>query len=260
MALDRTLVQVRERPLLDVLDLGFVVLRARPAALIGAALAGIAPFAALNLWVFRPAHEVTPPAILALLTFEAPLATAPLTVVLGSLMFGGRPRPRQVAASLARGAIPVLLFSALLRTALLFTVALAPVVPMYLPFPSEVGLLERTRFWRVPGRSAALGSDRRGELAILALMELGLGGAFAASAWIGGGTLVRAVLGEQPRWDVPDGLDLADPRFQLAFWAAATFFAVARFLLYIDQRIRLEGWEVELRLRAVGRALGEATP
>ena len=38
--------------------------------------------------------------------------------------------------------------------------------------------------------------------------------------------------------------------------AGVAFFAVARFLAYIDQRIRLEGWEVELRLRAVGRGDG----
>jgi hypothetical protein len=35
------------------------------------------------------------------------------------------------------------------------------------------------------------------------------------------------------------------------------FFAVVRFLTYIDRRIRLEGWEVELRLRALGAAMME---
>ena len=35
------------------------------------------------------------------------------------------------------------------------------------------------------------------------------------------------------------------------------FSAVVRFLSYIDRRIRLEGWEIELRLKSVGRALEE---
>ena len=36
----------------------------------------------------------------------------------------------------------------------------------------------------------------------------------------------------------------------IAMWLVAGIFAVARFLSYIDVRIRQEGWEVELRLRA----------
>jgi hypothetical protein len=37
---------------------------------------------------------------------------------------------------------------------------------------------------------------------------------------------------------------------QLAFWIVAVYFAVVRFLSYLDGRIRNEGWEVELLLRA----------
>ena len=33
------------------------------------------------------------------------------------------------------------------------------------------------------------------------------------------------------------------------------FFALVRFLEYIDQRTRLEGWEIELRMRVLGAAL-----
>ena len=49
--IDRTLVQIRERSFLDVLDLALVVVRQRPVTLGLAALAGIAPFAALNAWL-----------------------------------------------------------------------------------------------------------------------------------------------------------------------------------------------------------------
>ncbi len=36
----------------------------------------------------------------------------------------------------------------------------------------------------------------------------------------------------------------------MSLWLTAAFFAIVRFLTYIDLRIRQEGWEVELRIRA----------
>lgn len=257
MAFDRTLVEIRERPLLDVLDLGFVVARGRPKALLAAAIAGIAPFAALNAWLFRASEDIPAGAVLLLLAFEAPLATAPLTVTLGALMFGQRPSFGRVAGTVLRSAFTLLIYQGLLRTSLLFSMVLSLLVPMHLAFQGEVILLERGRWWKVIRRSSDLCSGRRGELVLLAMLQVGFGAAFAAAAWVGGGSLLRALVGEDPSWEAPEGLDLSDPRFQLAFWVAASFFAVARFLLYIDQRIRLEGWEVELRLRAVGRSLEE---
>jgi hypothetical protein len=38
--------------------------------------------------------------------------------------------------------------------------------------------------------------------------------------------------------------------FQLAVWTTVGFFTVVRFLSYLDLRIRREGWEVELKMRA----------
>ena len=38
--------------------------------------------------------------------------------------------------------------------------------------------------------------------------------------------------------------------FPLALWSAGAFSIIVRFLSYLDRRIRLEGWEVELLLRA----------
>ena len=43
---------------------------------------------------------------------------------------------------------------------------------------------------------------------------------------------------------------LAAVEFPLAYWLVIGFFAVARFLSYLDVRIRREGWEIELTLRA----------
>ena len=38
----------------------------------------------------------------------------------------------------------------------------------------------------------------------------------------------------------------------LATWIVIGYFAVVRFLSYLDLRIRSEGWEVELAMRAEG--------
>ncbi len=95
--MERTLVQVRERSFLDLLDLSLVVVRRKPWPIGLAALAGCAPFAALNAWLARDGDF---PAIfyVLLLALEIPWATAPLTVMLGGLMFGDRPSAGQSSA------------------------------------------------------------------------------------------------------------------------------------------------------------------
>ena len=99
MAIERTLVLIRERPLLDLLDLSLVVVRRKPLTLGLAALFGIAPFAALNAWLFYSSLEDSNPGLpLFLWMIEAPFATAPLTLVLGGLMFGQKPTFGKVAS------------------------------------------------------------------------------------------------------------------------------------------------------------------
>ena len=39
----------------------------------------------------------------------------------------------------------------------------------------------------------------------------------------------------------------------MVLWLVGLFVVVFRFLSYLDSRIRLEGWELELRLRAEGQ-------
>ena len=45
--------------------------------------------------------------------------------------------------------------------------------------------------------------------------------------------------------------------FPLALWLLTAYVAVYRFLSYLDLRIRLEGWEVELKIRAEANRLAE---
>ena len=128
-----------------------------------------------------------------------------------------------------------------------------------LAFANEVILLERGKWWKILGRGGDLASGRAGELFLLGLFQFFFTYLFATMFYLG---------------DLPDrpgdgrrGDDLGRARrlavrpagcSRLPIWLVTAFFAVARFLAYIDQRIRLEGWEVELRLRAVGEAMQEA--
>src|SRR5262245_20950252 len=107
MALDHPLVQIRERSYLDLLDLALVVVRHRPWNLVSAASAGIVPFAALNSWLLSDSGSFSLWPVL--LFFEAPWATAPLTIVLGRLMFDQPARPGRVVRRLTM-ALPSLIF------------------------------------------------------------------------------------------------------------------------------------------------------
>jgi hypothetical protein len=257
MAFERTLVRVRERSFLEVLDLALVVVRDRPIVLGLAALAGIAPWAALNAWLTSD-PEFPLPLFVLLVFLEVPWATAPLTLVLGELMFGRRPTAGRVLGRLMR-ALPVLfVYQFVLRNLLIWTVVFFPLIPSRLVFLSEVILLERDRWWRALRRSAQLCARRGGDLFAQWLAVLFFGAAFVGCFWVGTGAVLRALTTSELTWDQPGWGDFYGLRFQLGLWLAIAFFAVARFLTYIDHRIRKEGWEIELRLGDVGRALEEA--
>lgn len=257
MALDHTLIQIRERSFPDVLDLALVVVRSRPLTVGLAALAGVAPCAALNAWLtLDPEFPLL--LFFGVLLLEVPWATAPLTVVLGGLMFGDTPSPRRVAGTIGKRLWPMLVYQVSLRAVLMSTFILYPILPARLTFLNEVILLERGRSRDVIKRCSTLcgarGSDLFGSWAV----QLFFGALFVACFWAGTDAIQNALTTSELTWDRPGWGDLYGWRLQLAVWLAISFFGVARFLTYIDQRIRLEGWEVKLRLQAVGRSIEEA--
>lgn len=257
MADDRTLIQIRERSFLDLLDLALVVVRNRPVPLTLAALAGVAPCAALNAWLTSdPGFPLI--YYLGALAVEAPWATAPLTVVLGGLMFGERPSAVRVARALVRGLPALVFFQLVIRSVLTAFLVTFPIIPAKLAFLDEVILLERGKVTAAVKRSSTLTGSRGGDFFGQWLAQVFFGAAFVACFWFGTGGIVNALIGTELTWDEPGWGDLYGWRAQLAVWLAISFFGVARFLTYIDQRIRLEGWEVKLRLLTVGRSLEEA--
>jgi hypothetical protein len=257
LATDPTLIQIRERSFSDVLDLALVVVRNRPKTLGLAALAGVAPFALLNAWLtLNPGFPTF--GYLALLVLESPWATAPLTVVLGGLMFGERPSTRHVIATLLRGLPAMIAYQFVIRALLLVTFILYPIMPAKLAFLNEVILLERCPFGGAMRRCSTLSGARGSDLFGYWAAEVFFGGLFVICFWAGTSVIQSALFTSQITWDQPGWSDLYGLRLQVAVWVAIAFFGVVRFLTYIDQRIRLEGWEVKLRLQAVGRAMEEA--
>jgi hypothetical protein len=257
LASDRTLIQIRERSFLDVLDLALVVIRSEPLPLGLAALAGVLPCAALNAWLTAE-PEFPLVAYLGLLVLEVPWATAPLTVVLGGLMFGERPTAGRVARTIGRGLPAMIAYQLVVRALLLATFLGYPLVPSRLAFLDEVILLERGRFRSVVKRCSTLCGLRGSDLFGRWIVSVLFGVAFVVCFWVGTDAAFNALTTSDLTWDRPGWGDLYGLRTQAAVWLAIAFFGVARFLTYIDQRIRLEGWEVKLRLQAVGRALEEA--
>jgi hypothetical protein len=254
---DRTLIQIRERSFLDLLDLALLVIRDRPLSVGLAALAGIAPFAALNLWLLSD-PEFPRVDWVALLIMETPWATAPLTLVLGELMFHERADLRRIARTLVVCLPWMVLTQLILRGLLLATVVFYPLLaPGRLAFLDEVILLERGRGLQTVRRSSQLARAFEGEMVIRWIVQVALGLAFSLCFWMAAESLASALLGNELTWYQPGLSDLSGVLFQVAVWIAIAYFGVFRFLAYLDRRIRLEGWELQLRLSAAAKALEE---
>ncbi|MHC5542418.1 hypothetical protein ACYOEI_29700, partial [Singulisphaera rosea] len=248
MAVDRTLVQIRERTVLDLLDLSLVVVRERPVALGLAAFVGIAPFAAFDAWLLNTA-DLPIVIMIVLLLLQTPWATAPLTVVLGGLMFGERPSVRRVAGTLIRSFFPIFIYQTVIRTILIVTcVGYLLFVSRY-TFLNEVILLERGRVRGSLKRVVQLSDSYGGELFAQWLAQIFFGTLFVLGFGLGTSTILGILFKSQMTWE-PAWSDIVHPLIQFGLWLAIAFFGVVRFMAYIDRRIRLEGWEVELRLRA----------
>ncbi len=250
MQFDRTRVAIRQRDLPEIFDLGLRVLRSSGAGLIAALTAGIVPVFLLNGWLIGwlvpPRVEAAPWGYLVLMTllviWELPLATAPATLYLGQVMFTERAALRQLVGDFFRSLPQMLLYQVLLR----------PVMFAFRPYASEVILLERN----------PLRAQRRGQMTTWQrchrLHQSHMGGLFAR--WVGcvafGAVLLPAVwvaldaIGSMLFYEMEYSAHDFTVLLPLAVWLVVGYFTVVRFLCYLDLRIRREGWEVELLLRA----------
>ena len=103
-------------------------------------------------------------------------------------------------------------------------------------------------------RCLQLSGGRTGEFFMQWVVQLSFGLVFALCFWVGNRRGDLGLVQERSlTWERPVLTEFrAAFDFSSGSWIAIAFFGVARFLIYIDQRIRSEGWELRLRLQAVG--------
>jgi hypothetical protein len=257
MQLDQQRIVIRERSFVDLLDLSLRVLRAYAAPLTGLFVLGIVPPLLLNAFLLggldvQLRESLVPREYLCyvvlLTVIEAPLATAPITLFLGHSLFLEKPRAGQIAKEFLQSLPQMLVIQVVLRIPLVF---------IAWPFASEVILLERNPFrGRRPGqmttfrRLRALHGGVMGDLFPRSLASMAFGAALFASLWLCCLTLCGMLFNEW-QWEGPTFTFF----FPLCVWILLGFFAVVRYLGYLDLRIRREGWEVELLMRAEGARL-----
>ncbi len=285
MQLDKTRIVIRPRGVWELLDLALGVCRefARPLLLSNALL--IVPTAIVNGWVLHRIiqDEVSQQtilryrwAMLLVIFIQLPLATAATTAVLGRGMFLQPVDRSSTLRELRSGSWGLLFFVGILRLALAPWVlffwfnpdsyeasgveTLLFVIAMYLllvrgfrPFLNEIVLLERPP-WRIKeGRMsvrrrnrtlhAPSGGDLFGRTFVIAGASLALAMTMWLSIWYVYGIVTSY-------WLI--GPFMIEFAFPLVVWLVAVFGMVVNFLSYLDLRIRQEGWEVELRVRAAG--------
>ncbi|NLE39797.1 MAG: hypothetical protein GX621_17395 [Pirellulaceae bacterium] len=266
MQLDNTRIVIRERSFAEVLDLSLRVTRRYFGPLVVTLILGIAPLFALNAYLLSDMVEeeleatISPGYVLLLpllILWQIPLATAPATLYLGQAVFLQRPSGRRVASDLARSAPQLLLYQVLLRAVLVWPLVTWLWLFGQYAYLNEVILLERNPLrQRSPGkpsterRCRTLLAGAAGDMWVRAMASAGVAAilllSFSSALWVAVGLFV----GE---WDL-DGFMLTHG-YHVALWLVAGFFTVVRFLGYLDLRIRREGWEVELVMRAESELL-----
>lgn len=281
MQLDKTRVAIRERSLPEIMDLALRVTRGHLGPLVAAWILGALPCALLNAWLLAGRF----PAILEdevpsgwlwhlglLMIWEIPLASAPITLYLGQALFVERPSRRELLRQYLSRLPQLVWYQIVLRGGLLllFGVSEDPFVSMidvvvcfewlilviFWPYLNEVLLLERCPYLSRGGRASTWSRTRAMHaqstaslflrwIAALLIAALLVFAGFMAMNWL------RKTLTFDAQWDEWT-YQLLLP---LAGWIVIGYFATVRFLSYLDLRIRTEGWEIELLLRAEGERL-----
>lgn len=291
MQLDRTTIAIRERSLLDTLDLSLHVVCAYARPLLGTLAMGVVPLMVVNYlllnWLvgaadtewefpFRFVGHMTIQIFL-----QAPLASIFATWYLGQAVFLEQPRLRDIARGVWEMAPQLALCQLVLRgvgVAWLIEVALdryrefdpwlegfmlfalflvVAALRAFRPFLNEIILLERNplasrnlRVITIGRRSTALHGANSGDL-IARWLGAALIGISLFLACYGTCLFLSGVFlndWSQSPWMVRFCLPLS-------MWVVVGYLTVFRFLSYLDVRIRQEGWEVDLRLRAEARRL-----
>lgn len=289
MQLDRTRIAIRPRSSWELLDLALRVAWTYRGRLLVSALPLALVFALINAYLLHEIvadeytaetnyHYVT---MMGLLVFlEAPWATLPTTQVLGRIMFSQDVTWRSVLRELGDVAGRILWTQGLFRGGfllilvawqatrdrdwnsgvvgfLVLLVGYSALLRAFRPFINEIVLLERNPLRKTHARTVTIGrrtqtlhSADSGDLLGRWLMGAAASAAFTLSL-VGSMWFILGMISNQWAW----GATMVKVAVPAALWLSVVFSCVFRFLGYIDLRIRREGWEVELYVRAAADEL-----
>ncbi len=257
MRIDQARIAIHERTWADNLDLALQVIRQNAKGVLAAALVGALPFvlinyAIINYWYVRQLAEDTDlfAALLAvmLVMIEVPLGTSLVTLYLGQALFVEHPDVRRIARDFASSLPQLFVFQVIVRVPLIVPV-LTWIIPYGIwPYLNEVILLERNPITTRQGQVSTMTRNSMlhrggGDYLARALGSAAISACLIIALWISQSVVLSMLLGIQEGWTVQV------VALQCVLWTVAVYFTVARFLSYLDQRIRGEGWEVELFLR-----------
>ena len=288
MRFDKTFIAIRERNVLEIFDLALHVITDHFVSLFWLFVIGVAPWVLIDMvfvgWMldadeyFGFYYWV----MFLLIVSQAQAGTTFMTQYLGRAMFVGRPGVWAPVKDVFSSSPYFIWSHGILRTVFLTLavclllsetdyafsmvvcflflpgmVGLGLAVRAFRPFVSEILLLERTPVSKkdpeqvyFARRSKALhvssSSDLFGRFALCSILAVPLG--FACFSML---VSIDSVLNIQANSEY----SYSPYYWVVALWVVAGFVCVARFLSYIDTRIRQEGWAVELRMRAEGQIL-----
>ena len=224
--------------------------------------------------------------IVAVIMLQAPLALSPVTYFIGQAVFIEQPTARQVFSAVWKKLGATIFILGFLRMSLLVfvpavflfldpTLRLEIEIPLYLfclcglvflirgfrPYASEILLLERCPIRKSTQSKEQLVYGQRSKWLHSSLYH-DLFGVHIGVTVVEILTAVSIVMSMlfligvlTGNWTWGFWMDLF--LFPLAIWLVAIWSTVIRFLLYMNSRIRTEGWEIELRLKAEAQRLEE---
>lgn len=271
MQLDQTRIPIRERSYLELLDLALHVVRRHGIALAFLSMLGAAPFYFLNMWLLS---DVAPQDVASagsftedlfqyymllagLLVWEIPMASVFATRYLGMSMFEDRPRLWVIFADVFKSLPQLILLQVVLR-GILTVMCITWVVMFWIwPYMNEIILLERNPLFRRKShaistfsRCTSLHAYSSGELLSRWLMSVVVAILWVCMLFLASIVVHATLFG---RFDFNAWIWVI--MLPVVIWVVIGYFNVVRYLGYLDLRIRREGWEIELRMRAEGARL-----
>ncbi|WP_010584411.1 hypothetical protein [Schlesneria paludicola] len=256
MRLEDTQLEIRPRSILECLDLAFLFCSRHWLGLLLAGAAGMIPAEFFSWWI-DPSDELNLYLSLLIATLLQPWATMFVTLYLGQVIFSPTLSLRRILRDAGRALPAYLAFQLLLKGLCLASVILSPIVFLGMYYLDEIILLEKPRLSRIWKRRTAMNSGIIGRIFSLCLIDtlIAMGGAlilalsFRAVTALWEDHLETSWLTDDDEF-IWNWLLTDDWQGILASNLILIFLTVFRFMTYLDNRIRREGWDVELKLRA----------